>query len=598
MQASEDLDGTVDGRTAGSVATTTLAGASQVSDAFLPGANTTDNVNIMGVIGGSWATTDDNSGGTASNTVLVGQFTTTGDILIQLNVQIRNLTTGQIEKYVSTASNTALGEEFCPDLVFSQNVGCTDPAACNYDSAATLDDGSCLVPVPDCSQCNGAVLEIIDTDNDGICNADDLDDDGDGVADTTDSDPLDPFVCADTDGDSCDDCSTGTFDPANDGTDTDGDGICDAGEVAGCTDPAACNYDPAATDDNGTCEVPVENCSECSGGTLVIIDTDGDGICDADDKGIDTMIVEQVDASTAEAGAIAYRVYIDLAPNYQLQAVYGNDGNPLVINTSSEWYNDAFGSDRGDNINDALLASTPSLAFDSYVSMNGASASTIGVQASEDLDGTVDGRTAGSVATTTLAGASQVSDAFLPGANTTDNVNITGVIGGSWATTDDNSGGTASNTVLVGQFTTSGDILIQLNIQIRNMLTGQIEKYVSTASNTALGEEYCPDLIFSQNVGCTDPAACNYDEDATVDDGSCIIPEVDTCPMDLDESGSIDVSDFLTVLGQFGVICPADPVDPPCPPVNNCPTDFNDDGITDITDYLDILGELGNSCPQ
>ena len=33
--------------------------------------------------------------------------------------------------------------------------------------------------------------------------------------------------------------------------DTDGDGICDEFEVAGCSDDAACNYDAGATDDDG-----------------------------------------------------------------------------------------------------------------------------------------------------------------------------------------------------------------------------------------------------------------------------------------------------------------------------------------------------------
>ena len=36
-------------------------------------------------------------------------------------------------------------------------------------------------------------------------------------------------------------------------SDTDEDGICDAFEVAGCTDPAALNYDVNATDDDGSC---------------------------------------------------------------------------------------------------------------------------------------------------------------------------------------------------------------------------------------------------------------------------------------------------------------------------------------------------------
>ena len=35
--------------------------------------------------------------------------------------------------------------------------------------------------------------------------------------------------------------------------DTDGDGVCDADEIAGCTDATACNYDASATDDDGSC---------------------------------------------------------------------------------------------------------------------------------------------------------------------------------------------------------------------------------------------------------------------------------------------------------------------------------------------------------
>ena len=35
--------------------------------------------------------------------------------------------------------------------------------------------------------------------------------------------------------------------------DTDGDGVCDDAEVDGCTNPFACNYNAAATDDDGSC---------------------------------------------------------------------------------------------------------------------------------------------------------------------------------------------------------------------------------------------------------------------------------------------------------------------------------------------------------
>ena len=38
-------------------------------------------------------------------------------------------------------------------------------------------------------------------------------------------------MCVATDNDSCDDCSSGSFDPTNDGVDFDNDGACDAGDT-------------------------------------------------------------------------------------------------------------------------------------------------------------------------------------------------------------------------------------------------------------------------------------------------------------------------------------------------------------------------------
>ncbi len=46
--------------------------------------------------------------------------------------------------------------------------------------------------------------------------------------------------------------------------DADGDGVCDQEEVPGCTDSAACNYDPAATDEDGSCS-EFDACGVCGG---------------------------------------------------------------------------------------------------------------------------------------------------------------------------------------------------------------------------------------------------------------------------------------------------------------------------------------------
>ncbi|GIR11550.1 MAG: hypothetical protein CM15mP23_01250 [Cryomorphaceae bacterium] len=38
--------------------------------------------------------------------------------------------------------------------------------------------------------------------------------------------------------------------------DSDGDGVCNESEVEGCMDEIALNYNPGATDDNGSCAYP------------------------------------------------------------------------------------------------------------------------------------------------------------------------------------------------------------------------------------------------------------------------------------------------------------------------------------------------------
>ena len=76
-------------------------------------------------------------------------------------------------------------------------LGCTDVLSCNYNSLATEDDGSCVDADADCESCVDGVVVI---------------------------------------------------------SDSDGDGVCDADEVDGCTDNTATNYDALATEEDGSCE--------------------------------------------------------------------------------------------------------------------------------------------------------------------------------------------------------------------------------------------------------------------------------------------------------------------------------------------------------
>lgn len=93
--------------------------------------------------------------------------------------------------------------------------GCTDPMACNYNQFANCDDESCAYEVDECGECGGSGIP------DGEC---------------------------DCDGNVLDECGV-----------CGGDGIpegfcdCEGTEPSGCTDEEACNYNPEAACDDGSC---------------------------------------------------------------------------------------------------------------------------------------------------------------------------------------------------------------------------------------------------------------------------------------------------------------------------------------------------------
>ncbi|MCZ6796254.1 MAG: HYR domain-containing protein [Planctomycetota bacterium] len=120
-----------------------------------------------------------------------------------------------------------LGDACDPDddndtVVDEQDLDPFNPFACRDADLDGCDDCS--------SGVDNSAEDGVDSDADGLCDLGDPDDDNDGVVDELDSDPLDRFACRDADLDGCDDCSSGIDDRANDGTDTDADGLCDAGD--------------------------------------------------------------------------------------------------------------------------------------------------------------------------------------------------------------------------------------------------------------------------------------------------------------------------------------------------------------------------------
>jgi len=192
--------------------------------------------------------------------------------------------------------------------------GCTDANACNYDPTASFDDGNCEFST--CAGCTDAAAHNYDntatiednnceTCSDGILNGDEVAIDCGG---TNPNCPACPTGCTDAtahnydanaivDDSSCETCSDGMMNGDETGIDCGGaNPNCPICAVTGCTDSAACNYNPNANTDDGSCEF--DSCVGCTDATAHNYDMNAtiddsscetctDGIMNGDEVGID-----------------------------------------------------------------------------------------------------------------------------------------------------------------------------------------------------------------------------------------------------------------------------------------------------------------------
>jgi hypothetical protein len=117
--------------------------------------------------------------------------------------------------------------------------GCLIPALPAI--VAACEQGSCVLDLlsnegASCDNCPDIVNnDQSDVDRDGDGDVCDGDIDGDTVVNADDLQPTFSTICRDSDNDGCDDCANGAPNPADDGVDTDGDGVCDDSVPAICT---------------------------------------------------------------------------------------------------------------------------------------------------------------------------------------------------------------------------------------------------------------------------------------------------------------------------------------------------------------------------
>ena len=162
----------------------------------------------------------------------------------------------------SAQTNTQFA--FARYIISSNIPGCMNPLACNYNTLATVDDGSCILPGSPCNDnnpntindsigpnCNCVgVLIVPGCMNPAACNYNPL-------ATIDDGSCLFP-------GSLCNDNNPNTMnDTYNSTCDCIGMQI-----VPGCMDPTACNYNPLANVDDSSCLFPGDACDDGDATTI------------------------------------------------------------------------------------------------------------------------------------------------------------------------------------------------------------------------------------------------------------------------------------------------------------------------------------------
>ena len=438
--------------------------------------------------------------------MLVAQLTTDGELSGQL--------------YVQVFPNGDQSQDTYLTLSFGGNeCGCMDATACNYSADATYDDGGCSYPATgyDCDDvCNS------DTDGDGVC------------------DELEIYGCT---------IETNCFyDPA--ATEYDADSCSSSPFCIGCNDEAACNFNPNVNPEpnfnDGSCEYP-EDGFDCDG---VCFDWNGDLICDilqgcgdpgacnyeeveypsldfCDFCGCDNVYSSNddfgIEIEMLESGvedAMTYKLYLT-TPNSTdvLNAILGNESNPIILGSSSQFFQDPSGSVLPTS--ELMFGFFPQLAYDSYI--------TIGDDTpNENID----------FPPTASGGLPSWTEDFEAG----NDIVIDDAVGSGWYLTEGLSNfGVAGddNRILIAQLTTPGTLHGELFLQV-------FPEGLSAGSTLYLSMSFG-----SESCGCTDSAACNYDENNYTDDGSCYYaPEGadcnDVCLYDTTEPSILFVEDYYT----------------------------------------------------
>tara|TARA_Y100001970_G_scaffold193849_1_gene235645 strand:- start:28599 stop:32258 length:3660 start_codon:yes stop_codon:yes gene_type:complete len=292
-------------------------------------------------------------------------------------------------------------------------------------------------------------------------------------------------------------------------------------DVYGCMDASACNYNPDATIDNGSCAQ--EDCSGECGGDAVVDDC---GICDGQNDTMDCAGVCDGDATLDDCGIcngdgecditdLFFSEYAEGSSNHKYLEIY--NGTSQTIDLSGYAFPNATNGANNEGSYDywnAFDAGASVSPGDVYVICHGSSDQIIMDECDQ-----------------THTYLSNGDDGFCLVKGTENEFEILDCIG-TWSATDPGNGWDVAG---VNDATKDHTL-----VRFGSVVSGNFGDWNSSAGTSASDSEWA---VFDQNTwdylgyhphdfgnisGCTDPAAGNYNPNATDDDGTCVYADVVT----------------------------------------------------------------------